>query len=58
MLGVTDASDQRIDAATRRAQKIQRFQLARSINVELEGLKMQVCFPRGALCSPAACLSL
>lgn len=45
MLGVTDASLQRIDAATRRAQKIQRFQLVKSVKAELEGLKMQVCCP-------------
>lgn len=37
------ASVQRIDAATRRAQKIQRFQLVKAIKAELDGLKMQVC---------------
>ncbi|CAK0786976.1 hypothetical protein CVIRNUC_010192 [Coccomyxa viridis] len=40
-LGVISASVQRIDAATRRAQKIQRFQLVKAIKAELDGLKMQ-----------------
>ena len=42
-LGVTSASVQRVDAATIRMQKIQRFQLVKSIKAQLDGLKMQVC---------------
>ena len=43
-LGAAASPGGQLDAATKRAQKIQRFQLEKAVKAELDALKMKVTF--------------
>ena len=48
-LGAAALSGVQLDAATKRAQKIKRFQLEKAVKAELDALKMKVTFSPTAL---------